>query len=73
MLNVQYRMHEDIMTWSSNELYGGKVTAHVSNAQHRLSDLEASLLLKINSITASNLLKSSGFLLSLQKSLRPRL
>ena len=46
MLNVQYRMHEDIMTWSSNELYGGKVTAHVSNAQHRLSDLEASFLLR---------------------------
>ena len=42
MLNVQYRMHEDIMTWSSDELYGGNVTAYAGNAHHTLSELDVS-------------------------------
>lgn len=39
MLTVQYRMHADIMTWSSEELYGGKLEAHASVAAHTLHDL----------------------------------
>lgn len=39
MLNVQYRMHEDIMTWSSKEMYGGHLQAHESVALHRLRDI----------------------------------
>jgi len=41
MLTVQYRMHRDIMDWSSRELYGGKLTAHASVAEHTLADLPA--------------------------------
>lgn len=36
MLTVQYRMNEGIMTWSSKELYEGKVCAHESVAHHDL-------------------------------------
>ncbi|NXG76817.1 SMBP2 protein, partial [Baryphthengus martii] len=39
MLTVQYRMHEAIMQWASTELYGGRLTAHPSVAQHLLKDL----------------------------------
>lgn len=38
-LDVQYRMHRDIMTFSSRELYGGSLIADPSVAGHRLSDL----------------------------------
>ena len=27
MLTIQYRMHEDIMAWSSSELYKGRLKA----------------------------------------------
>ncbi|GFP89680.1 DNA-binding protein smubp-2 [Phtheirospermum japonicum] len=40
MLTVQYRMHELIMNWSSEELYHGKVKAHASVAAHTLYELE---------------------------------
>ncbi|NXB39494.1 SMBP2 protein, partial [Eulacestoma nigropectus] len=39
MLTVQYRMHRDIMEWASSELYGGRLSAHPSVAQHLLRDL----------------------------------
>ncbi|XP_061306983.1 DNA-binding protein SMUBP-2 [Pezoporus flaviventris] len=39
MLTVQYRMHEAIMHWASSELYGGRLTAHPTVAQHLLKDL----------------------------------
>ncbi|KFO93163.1 DNA-binding protein SMUBP-2, partial [Buceros rhinoceros silvestris] len=39
MLTVQYRMHQAIMQWASTELYGGRLTAHPSVAQHLLRDL----------------------------------
>ncbi|NWU07040.1 SMBP2 protein, partial [Cephalopterus ornatus] len=39
MLTVQYRMHRHIMEWASTELYGGRLSAHPSVAQHLLSDL----------------------------------
>ncbi|NWW31686.1 SMBP2 protein, partial [Panurus biarmicus] len=39
MLTVQYRMHRDIMEWASSELYGGRLSAHPSVAQHLLSDI----------------------------------
>lgn len=38
MLTVQYRMNASIMRWSSDELYGGKLTAHESVAGHTLAD-----------------------------------
>lgn len=41
MLTVQYRMHANIMRWSSEELYDGKITAHTSVAKHKLTDLES--------------------------------
>uniref|UniRef100_A0A3Q7FLE1 DNA helicase n=1 Tax=Solanum lycopersicum TaxID=4081 RepID=A0A3Q7FLE1_SOLLC len=42
MLTVQYRMHEQIMNWSSGELYENKVLieAHSSVASHMLYHLE---------------------------------
>lgn len=39
MLNVQYRMHEAIMKWSSDRLYEGRLEAHASVASHLLRDL----------------------------------
>ncbi|XP_010146897.1 PREDICTED: LOW QUALITY PROTEIN: DNA-binding protein SMUBP-2, partial [Eurypyga helias] len=39
MLTVQYRMHQAIMHWASSEMYGGRLTAHPSVAQHLLRDL----------------------------------
>ena len=40
MLTVQYRMHHQIMDFSSGEFYDGELVAHESVAQHRLGDLE---------------------------------
>jgi superfamily I DNA and/or RNA helicase len=39
MLTVQYRMHEAIMNWSSNEFYHGKLVADKSVQSHLLKDL----------------------------------
>lgn len=39
LLDVQYRMNETIMRWSSDALYGGKIHAHESVATHRLPGL----------------------------------
>ncbi|KAI9221720.1 P-loop containing nucleoside triphosphate hydrolase protein [Blastocladiella britannica] len=36
LLTVQYRMHESIMQFSSDELYGGRLTAHESVAHRTL-------------------------------------
>ncbi|KAI1232698.1 hypothetical protein IHE44_0006534 [Lamprotornis superbus] len=44
MLTVQYRMHRDIMEWASSELYGGRLSAHPSVAQHLLRWVTCSLL-----------------------------
>ncbi len=41
LLNVQYRMHDQIMTFSSDHFYDGKLISHESVAQHRLHDLES--------------------------------
>uniref|UniRef100_A0A6Q2Y8L3 DNA-binding protein SMUBP-2 n=1 Tax=Esox lucius TaxID=8010 RepID=A0A6Q2Y8L3_ESOLU len=38
MLTVQYRMNRDIMTWASDHMYQGKLTAHGSVEKH-LRDL----------------------------------
>ena len=38
-LTVQYRMHEQIMRFSSEEFYQSSLIAHASVEQHRLSDL----------------------------------
>ncbi len=39
LLNVQYRMHEDIMAFSSKQLYEGKLVAHESVKAHLLNQL----------------------------------
>ncbi len=39
LLTVQYRMHAEIMTFSSNEFYGGELVADASVIGHRLCDL----------------------------------
>lgn len=46
LLTVQYRMHADIMTWASEELYGGALTAHDSVAARLLQDLEVTACIK---------------------------
>lgn len=46
MLTVQYRMHEDIMSWASAALYHNLLTAHPSVAHHTLSDLPVSSMLQ---------------------------
>jgi hypothetical protein len=38
-LDVQYRMHEAIMTFSSRQFYDGELRAHASVRGHRLCDL----------------------------------
>ncbi|KAG1706968.1 DNA-binding protein SMUBP-2 [Nymphon striatum] len=40
MLTMQYRMHSDIMTWPSNQLYNGQLKAHSCVASHLVTDLE---------------------------------
>lgn len=39
-LTVQYRMHEQIMQFSSDTFYDGSLIAHDSVRQHRLNDLD---------------------------------
>jgi len=39
MLTIQYRMHDRIMEWSSQEFYEGKLRSHPSVATHLLSGL----------------------------------
>ncbi len=39
LLNVQYRMHRQIMTFSSDHFYEGQLIADTSVIEHRLSDL----------------------------------
>lgn len=39
MLSIQYRMCTEIMAWSSQEMYGGGLTAHESVSKQRLMDL----------------------------------
>ena len=40
MLTTQYRMHQDIMLWSSQQLYQSRLQAHASVASHLLRYLE---------------------------------
>ena len=40
MLTIQYRMNEEIMNWSSNEFYEGKLIAHNSVKEILLIDIE---------------------------------
>ncbi|XP_071955518.1 DNA-binding protein SMUBP-2-like [Antedon mediterranea] len=40
MLTMQYRMNDDIMRWSSQQLYDGKLVSHDSVATHLLKDLD---------------------------------
>lgn len=39
MLTLQYRMHQSIMQWPSEQLYENKLKAHISVQSHLLSDL----------------------------------
>jgi superfamily I DNA and/or RNA helicase len=39
MLDVQYRMNNLIMRWSSNAMYEGQLKAHVSVTDRTMSDL----------------------------------
>jgi ATP-dependent RNA/DNA helicase IGHMBP2 len=39
MLEIQYRMHQDISQWSSDEFYKGKLVPHDSVKDHLLTDL----------------------------------
>ncbi len=43
MLNMQYRMNEKIMRFSSREFYGGDLRAHEGVSDHTLSDLEVDI------------------------------
>eukprot|EP00057_Strongylocentrotus_purpuratus_P007910 XP_011662384.1 PREDICTED: DNA-binding protein SMUBP-2 [Strongylocentrotus purpuratus] len=39
MLTTQYRMNDEIMRWSSDQLYDGKLQSHQSVATHLLKDM----------------------------------
>ena len=39
MLEVQYRMHQDIANWASNAMYHGKLLSHESVRERKLIDL----------------------------------
>ena len=41
LLTVQYRMHNDIMKFSSDQFYDGQLVGHESVIGHRLSELES--------------------------------
>jgi superfamily I DNA and/or RNA helicase len=41
MLDVQYRMHREIMDFSSSQFYEGKLIAHDSVREHLLSDIQS--------------------------------
>ncbi len=43
MLQIQYRMHEDIMKWTSDAMYEGKLLADKSVATHLLSDIVSNI------------------------------
>lgn len=49
-LNVQYRMHEQIMSFSSREFYDDELQAHSEVSAHRLCDLEG---VQANALTES--------------------
>jgi predicted DNA helicase len=50
MLDVQYRMHEDIMTFSDQRFYGGKLHADGTVRYHTLYDLEYDASSKFDSV-----------------------
>ncbi len=50
-LQQQYRMHEQIMRFSSEEFYGGTLRAHESVAQHQLTDLPEVALTDLTATT----------------------
>ena len=39
MLVEQYRMHQQIMQWSSDAMYAGKLVANEGNSKHSVQDL----------------------------------
>lgn len=48
MLEIQYRMHEDIMGWSSSEFYNDRLIADESVAHHILENLDEGPLILID-------------------------
>lgn len=40
LLNLQYRMNNDIMGFSNSQFYAGELSAHESVAEHKLEELE---------------------------------
>lgn len=38
LLDVQYRMHEDLLAWSNNTMYDGRLKSHPSVAQQSITD-----------------------------------
>ncbi|GAX76189.1 hypothetical protein CEUSTIGMA_g3633.t1 [Chlamydomonas eustigma] len=55
MLTVQYRMNSNIMQWSSDALYQGKLTAHESVASHDLHGIRAEVSTSGSAKKKSNL------------------
>ena len=45
LLNVQYRMHEDIMRWSNEQFYHGKLVAHASVGKRQFEELLPCMLI----------------------------
>lgn len=39
MLEIQYRMNDNICLWASNQLYGGRLKSAENNANHKISSL----------------------------------
>ena len=56
LLNIQYRMHADIMGWSNAQFYSGKLVAHESVSERHLVVLDKELMhdnIDISSIVES--------------------
>jgi ATP-dependent RNA/DNA helicase IGHMBP2 len=61
-LDVQYRMHEDIMRFSSQQFYGGTLLAHESVESHLLTDLPTVLAAEISESVATELSSPANFI-----------
>ncbi|GMH45218.1 hypothetical protein BSKO_13175 [Bryopsis sp. KO-2023] len=60
MLTEQYRMNACIMQWASDEMYGGKLTAHPSVADHSLSELADVEVSKLEEVPVLMLIDTAG-------------
>jgi superfamily I DNA and/or RNA helicase len=61
-LDVQYRMHQDIMNFSSLQFYGGTLVAHDSVESHLLTDLPTVLAKELSATDSAELASPAKFI-----------